>query len=446
MLRTVVLSGLASFVIAADCLRFEQPRSGGGRPFALAVLAIAPALLRPWWLRLTGAAVSVFFGLCLAFSVSPLHIGDVGPRFGRGFLDFYDFRIPIDPAQHVRMHQVLLVAIFGFTLAVALALGSRRALPAVIAFLIGAGWPATLLAGGNEIGRGVVILAVALALLAGLTQRPSRLALGAAAIVIVGAFALSSSAAVAKTAFLDWQHWDFYTHPEKPVSVRYGWDANYGGVHFPKNETTVLSIRAPSRPQYWRATVLDQFDGTRWREHVWGETPAEAHLLTPPGADGRESRMFRLLTGPLEPYAELYTRARNVAGETDSPYAAAVALERWFRVTGGFTYSEQPGRTPGLPPLVGFVVDTRSGYCQHFAGAMALMLRLLGIPARVAAGFVPGHYSDGTWTVTDHDAHTWVEVWFRGYGWLAFDPTPGRGRLSGSPTPTSSGVKPAAAG
>ena len=546
MLRTVVLSGLAAFVIAADWLRFEQPRSGGGRPFVLAVLAIAPALLRPWWLRLTGAAVSVFFGLCLAFSVSPLHIGDVGPRFSRGFLDFYDFRIPIDPAQHVRMHQVLLVAIFGFTLAVALALGSGRALPAVIAFLIGAGWPATLLAGGNEIGRGVVILAVALALLAGLTQRPSRLALGAAAIVIVGAFALSSSAAVAKTAFLDWQHWDFYTHPEKPVSVRYVWDANYGGVHFPKNETTVLSIRAPSRPQYWRATVLDQFDGTRWREHVWGETPAEAHLLTPPGADnprdrvqeevtvraleddhlvgasipvaynvsepvmydgqnvwrvldgltrdqrytiwsyaprptpaqlvrvpavypaaltrpgrelelghgvnappfgaaGRESRMFRLLTGPLEPYAELYTRARNVAGETSSPYAAAVALERWFRVTGGFTYSEQPGRTPGLPPLVGFVVDTRSGYCQHFAGAMALMLRLLGIPARVAAGFVPGHYSDGTWTVTDHDAHTWVEVWFRGYGWLPFDPTPGRGRLSGSYSSTSLGFNAAAA-
>jgi hypothetical protein len=65
------------------------------------------------------------------------------------------------------------------------------------------------------------------------------------------------------------------------------------------------------------------------------------------------------------------------------------------------------------------------------------MLRLLGIPARVAAGFVPGHYQDGTWTVTDHDAHTWVEVWFPRYGWLAFDPTPGRGRLSGSYSSTS---------
>jgi hypothetical protein len=63
---------------------------------------------------------------------------------------------------------------------------------------------------------------------------------------------------------------------------------------------------------------------------------------------------------------------------------------------------------------------------------MALMLRYLGIPARVAAGFASGTYRDGFWTVTDHDAHTWVEVWFRGYGWLPFDPTPGRGSLDAS--------------
>src|SRR5438045_3891568 len=176
------------------------------------------------------------------------------------------------------MHQVILVAIFGFTLATALAVAARRALPAVIAFLIGAGWPATLLSGGNEVDRGVVILAVALALLAGMTQRPSRLALGASAVVIAGAFALSSSPAVAKNAFLDWQHWDFYTRPQKPVSVRYVWNAHYGGLHFPKKETTVVTVRAPRRPQYWRATVLERFDGTRWLEHVWGETPAEGRV------------------------------------------------------------------------------------------------------------------------------------------------------------------------
>jgi protein-glutamine gamma-glutamyltransferase len=546
VLRTVGLSGLAAFVIAADWLRFEEPRSGGGRPFALAVLAVAPMLLRPRWARVAGAAGSSFAAVCIAFAVSPLNIGRAGGRFGRGFLDFYDFRLPIDPRQSVRMHEVILIAIFAFTLAVAAAVASRRAVPAVVAFLVGAGWPATLLAGGNELGRGVAILAVALAVLAGLTERPSRLALGAAAVVVFGALALSSSAAVAKPAFLDWQHWDFYTRPQKPVSVRYVWDANYSGVHFPKQATVVLSIRAPSNPQYWRATVLDRFDGTRWREQLWRETPTELrrlyphaledranwirqdvtvralddnHLvgasipiglnvgepaiergqgvatvvdglhrderytiwsyaprptpaqlvgvppvypaaLTKPGrelelagpvsappfaARNREQLLSRLLTGKLQPYAALFDRARAVAGQTRSPYAATVALERWFRVTGGFTYSEQPGIAPGLPPLVGFVVATQAGYCQHFAGAMALMLRLLGIPARVAAGFVPGHYHAGTWTVTDHDAHTWVEVWFRGYGWLAFDPTPGRGHLDGSYSSTSIAFDPSAA-
>ena len=546
MFRTMVLSALVALVIGADWLRFEQPRAEIGKAVLLVGLAVAPALLRPWWLRLAGAAVVTFPALCLAFALSPLNVTQAPGRFGRGFLDFYDFRLPIDPTRNVRMHEVILFAVFAFTLAVSQAIAARRAVLAVVVFLVAAGWPATLLAGGHELGRGLVLLAVALALLAGLTVRPSRLAIGASAAIVVGAFALSSSAAVAKNAFLDWQQWDFYSRPEKAVSVKYVWDARYDGVRFPKKVTTVLSIRAPARPQYWRATVLDRFDGTRWREALWAETPSDSYALTPPGArhqdqwirqdvtvraladdhlvgasvpvahnvsepilydeqgvvrlisglhrderytiwsysprptpaqlvrvpasypraltrsgreleldggvnappfgaPGRARRMFSLLTGPLQPYAELYDRAREVAGQTTSPYAAAVALERWFRVTGGFTYSEQPGSTPGFPPLVGFVIDTRTGYCQHFAGAMALMLRLLGIPARVAAGFVPGHYANGIWTVSDHDAHTWVEVWFRGYGWLAFDPTPGRGRLSGSYSSTSLGFDPSAA-
>ncbi|HEY2310128.1 MAG TPA: transglutaminase-like domain-containing protein, partial [Gaiellaceae bacterium] len=67
-----------------------------------------------------------------------------------------------------------------------------------------------------------------------------------------------------------------------------------------------------------------------------------------------------------------------------------------------------------------------AGYCQYFAGAMALMLRYLGIPARVAVGFAGGTYDSRqhVWNVTDREAHAWVEVWFKGYGWVPFDPTP----------------------
>jgi len=548
MLKTVALSAAAALVMAVDWLRFEEPRSGGGRPLVLAALAIAAVLLRPLWLRLVGVALAALIAASVAFSLSPLALwpggdgffGPIGARFSRGFLDFYDFRLPIDPTAHPAMHSVILVAIFGFTLAVALAVASRHALLAVVFFFIGAGWPATLLSGGNELGRGIAILAVALALLAGMTERPSKLALIATGAVIACALALSSSPAVAKSAFLDWQHWDFYTRPQKPVSVKYIWDARYDGVHFPKKRTTVLTIRAPRRPYYWRATILDRFDGTRWLEHVWRDTPSQRRQLEPPaardranlvrqevtvaalednhvigasmpifndlrnraayegqgvalaigglhrgehyavwsyapqptpeelvrvkavypkaltrpkreldvapgvtalpfGTPGRDGKLFASLTGRLQPYADMFQRAQAVAGETSSPYAAVVALEAWFRSTGGFTYSEQPGTAPGLPPLVGFVAVTKNGYCQHFAGAMALMLRLLGIPARVAAGFVPGRYHDDFWQVTDHDAHTWVEVWFRGYGWLPFDPTPGRGRLAGTYSSTSLG-------
>jgi hypothetical protein len=168
-----------------------------------------------------------------------------------------------------------------------------------------------------------------------------------------------------------------------------------------------------------------------------GYLDVEPGVTVPPfgvaGRDAQVRQLFRTYSfdAVLLPYAPLFAEARRVVGRPTTPYAAVVALETWFRRNGGFTYEEQPGRV-GDAPLADFVLRTKRGYCQHFAGAMALMLRYLGVPARVAAGFTSGSYDAdrGRWTVTDHDAHTWVEVWFQGYGWLPFDPTPGRGTLS----------------
>ena len=128
----------------------------------------------------------------------------------------------------------------------------------------------------------------------------------------------------------------------------------------------------------------------------------------------------------------VYEAALGVTSQAQSPYEAAALLETWFREAGGFTYDEQPpAPIGGTPALVDFVNETKRGYCQHYAGAMALMLRLLGIPSRVAEGFTSGEYSadDKEWVVKDTNAHAWVEVWFPDFGWIPFDPTPGRGEL-----------------
>lgn len=177
----------------------------------------------------------------------------------------------------------------------------------------------------------------------------------------------------------------------------------------------------------------------------------QARTSTPPspnfGSSGRREAMERIFAGnpSLTAYRPLYERALAIAGDAPSPYAAVVELETSFR-DGSYVYDQNPTTRGDVPPLVEFVMRTRRGYCQHFAGAMALMLRYLGIPARIGAGFTSGSYDqkEGRWTVTDHDAHTWVEVWFRGYGWLPFDPTPGRGDLDGAYSAASVGFNAAA--
>jgi len=539
LLKTALVYSLPALVVIASWLRLEQPREGGAA-LLLALLALAPALVRPLWPRLAIGAVTTIVAAGIAFDTSPLrHPGAVFSAFGNGFLDFYDVLVPFDPRVHTAMRGTILIAVFVFCAALSLAVAARRPAPAVIALLVGAGWPATLLAGGDELGRGALILVAVLVLLAGLSRRPApRVALPAAVVLALVAVAASTSPAVAKRELVQWQGWDFYTRPDAPVGVSYVWTSQYEGISFPAKKTVVLKIKAPPTSLYWRATTLDDYVDGRWAESDTAERLAfagpdpllpraahagrnlvradvtvealrDTHLVggsVPVRFDaGRAplvhpnygvalvweglTRGFRYtawsyspqprpallarskpvypatVTGPrgfldvvrgtpvpsfgrprrraavsalfaarpdLQPYEPLAEQAQEVAGDATSPYAAAIRLESWFRSRGGFTYTEHPPVTASAPPLVGFVVQTRSGYCQYYAGAMALMLRYLGVPARVAVGFTSGSYkpSDGVWTVTDHDAHAWVEVWFRGYGWLPFDPTPGRGRLS----------------
>jgi hypothetical protein len=117
--------------------------------------------------------------------------------------------------------------------------------------------------------------------------------------------------------------------------------------------------------------------------------------------------------------------ARRVTVGTSNAYDAATAIESYLR--SNLQYTLQPTEPPqGTDPLDWFLFSSKEGYCEYFASAMGDMLRSLGIPTRLVNGYGPGSYDDklGRYVVKESDAHTWVEAYFPGYGWIPFEPTP----------------------
>lgn len=107
-----------------------------------------------------------------------------------------------------------------------------------------------------------------------------------------------------------------------------------------------------------------------------------------------------------------------------TPYDQAKAIERWLRAH--IVYDETiPGPPPGADPVDWVLFDSLRGYCNYYASAMIVMLRTLGVPSRMAAGFSQGEWDPTTesYLVRERDAHTWVEVYFPGFGWVEFEPT-----------------------
>jgi hypothetical protein len=120
----------------------------------------------------------------------------------------------------------------------------------------------------------------------------------------------------------------------------------------------------------------------------------------------------------------MYRLAHRLAHGRRTAYDVARAVEQYLQYNEAYDERVPVRRYP----LASFLSTDHLGYCQQFSGAMALMLRMDGIPARIAAGFLPGTYDSATgqWVVRAVDAHSWVEVYFSGIGWVAFNPTPSR--------------------
>jgi transglutaminase-like putative cysteine protease len=164
-------------------------------------------------------------------------------------------------------------------------------------------------------------------------------------------------------------------------------------------------------------------------EHPITRYEAESQLAA---IDAEE---LRLATNNASPGMDQYLKlpklddriaklAEEIAAPSSSNYDKAVAVEQYLSTHFGYTL-ELPRSMPP-DPLANFLFERKKGHCEYFASSMAVMLRSLHIPSRIVTGFRGGEFNDltGQYVVRASDAHSWVEAYFPGSGWISFDPTP----------------------
>ncbi len=162
---------------------------------------------------------------------------------------------------------------------------------------------------------------------------------------------------------------------------------------------------------------------TRYEADSRIPTPVSARLKSTsdlfPDQVSSEYLQFPDLDPRIEPLAD------KIIANAKTPYDRATAIETYLRTHYGYTL--QLGNAKIVDPIADFLFVRRRGHCEYFSSAMAIMLRTVGIPSRVVNGFAGGEFNDITsqYVIRASDAHSWVEAYIPGEGWLAFDPTPG---------------------
>jgi hypothetical protein len=182
-----------------------------------------------------------------------------------------------------------------------------------------------------------------------------------------------------------------------------------------------------------RTYLLEDFTGAIFNPyHAYTRMQYEANSMipSPPPAAVREAgskypesiRETYLQLPAIDP--RISELARQIAEHDTNPYDRARSVEAYLHSHYGYTLDLSG--PPQSDPLAYFLFQKRAGHCEYFAAAMTVMLRSLGIPARYINGFQTGEYNDvaGDLVVRASDAHSWVEAYFPGFGWLSFDPTP----------------------
>ncbi len=165
-------------------------------------------------------------------------------------------------------------------------------------------------------------------------------------------------------------------------------------------------------------------------DHPVGRYEATSDLAQPAAGELRASGgpypldvlLHYLKLPPLDP--RIPRLAEQITASADNNYDKALAIRTYLR--SHFGYTLHLPRTVPHDPLANFLFERKQGHCEYFASSMAVMLRALRIPSRVVNGFSGGEFNDLTsqYVVRASNAHSWVEAYFPGYGWVSFDPTP----------------------
>ncbi|WP_328945113.1 DUF3488 and transglutaminase-like domain-containing protein [Streptomyces sp. NBC_00250] len=165
--------------------------------------------------------------------------------------------------------------------------------------------------------------------------------------------------------------------------------------------------------------------GARYTVSSLDVQPTSTQLAAAGNAPENVRREYTKVPASLP--ADVKATALDVTKGARNDYERAVKLQDWFARDGGFRYDVEVTSGTGVQAISRFLKD-KQGFCVHFSFSMAAMARSLGIPARVAVGFMPGTtQTDGSVSVGIRDAHAWPELYFEGAGWTRFEPTPSRG-------------------
>jgi protein-glutamine gamma-glutamyltransferase len=192
-----------------------------------------------------------------------------------------------------------------------------------------------------------------------------------------------------------------------------------------------LRLWLPQKPPQPVNPVVDQL--LYFPTYGSGQLPVAAR-------DGTTSGDYAMARDVLErgPYAGVWKLVQRLKRGThdQEDYVAKVL---GYLGGGAFSYTESP--PPAAENLAGFLLKAKAGYCQQYSGAMALLLRMGGVPARVSTGFTSGALDRraNEYVVRDLDAHSWVEVWYSGIGWVTFDPTPAAAPARNQPDEATGG-------